>query len=112
MQHKIKKNIASFVLTACILMFPFFVFAADWGVGYDTSTGGLSIGVGSNGSGAGNIWGGGGAYGGGWNLTNPYGLPSGSILGIVSNLLFWLLSLFAILGVIGFIISIFMKLFF
>ena len=43
--------------------------------------------------------------GGGWALSNPYGLPGGSILGIASSLLFWLLSIFAIAGIIGFIIS-------
>jgi len=43
--------------------------------------------------------------GGGWALANPYGLPQGSILGIASNLLFWLLTIFAILGVIGFVIA-------
>lgn len=78
--------------------------AVDWGVGIDTSTGGVSVGVGSNGSGAGAVWGT-GSTGGSWSLSNPYGLPQGSILGIISNLLFWLLALFAILGVIGFVIS-------
>ncbi len=41
----------------------------------------------------------------GFFLENTYGLPDGSILGIASNLLFWLLSLFAILGIIGFVLS-------
>ena len=75
---------------------------AEWGVGYNSATGGVNVGIGSNGSGAGNVWSGGM---GGWSLTNPYGLPSGSLLGIASNLLFWLLAIFAILGVIGFVIS-------
>lgn len=85
---------------------PVAALAVDWGVGVDTATGGVNVGIGSNGSGAGNVWGG-GSYGngGGWALSNPYGLPSGSLLGIASNLLFWLLSLFAIFGVIGFVIS-------
>lgn len=44
--------------------------------------------------------------GGGWaGVTNGYGLPEGSILGIIQNLLFWLLTLFAIIGIIGFVIS-------
>jgi hypothetical protein len=46
-----------------------------------------------------------GYQGGGLVLDNVYGLPDGSILGIASNLLFWLLSLFAILGIIGFVLS-------
>ena len=98
------KKIAATML-ASLLLFPTMIFAADWGVGVN-SNGGISVGVGSNGSGAGNVWGGGGGMmGGGWVLTNPYGLPSGSLLGIVSNLLFWLLSLFSLAGIIGFVIS-------
>jgi hypothetical protein len=55
--------------------------------------------------------------GGGWNLgignsglvgtfmpVNP-GLPGASIIAIVGNLLMWLLSLFAILGILGFVLS-------
>ena len=87
-----------------VLFFPMAVFAVDWGVGATVTPGGnvgISLGLGSNGSGAGNIWG----SSGGWMLSNPYGLPQGSILGIASNLLFWLLSIFAIIGVIGFVIA-------
>lgn len=54
------------------------------------------------------LCGGGGGYEseGGWDISgNPYGLPDGNIMDIVSNLLFWLLALFAIFGVIGFVIS-------
>lgn len=43
---------------------------------------------------------------GGWGgFTNGYGLPEGSILGIIQNLLFWLLAIFSIVGIIGFVIS-------
>lgn len=73
------------------------VYAADWAGTYNSGTGTISIGVGSNGTLSGGS--------GGWALSNPYGLPSGSILGIISNLLYWLLAIFAILGVIGFVIS-------
>lgn len=97
------RNVAIFVLVAALL-FPATTFAVDWGVGYNSTTGGVVIGVGSNGSGAGSVWGG-GLTGGGWSLNNPYGLPSGSISGIISNILFWLLSLFALAGVIGFVLS-------
>lgn len=51
---------------------------------------------------------GGGAGGGsGWSLGNlgGFGLPDGSIMGIVKNLLMWLLGIFGLLGVIGFVIS-------
>lgn len=95
---QIKKQIKNILATLFVLVGLSFsstqVLAVDWGVGVD-SDGNISAVIGSNGS----------LSGGGWSLSNPYGLPSGSILGIVSNLLFWLLSIFAILGVIGFVIS-------
>jgi hypothetical protein len=105
---KTKKYLKNFIGAFVLLVAVFFVapvatLAAEWGVGYNAGTGSISVGVGSSGSGAGNVWGGG--MNGGWALSNPYGLPSGSILGIASNLLFWLLTIFAILGVIGFVLS-------
>jgi len=41
----------------------------------------------------------------GFQLTNTYNLPSGTITGIVTNLLDWLLVLFGVFGVLGFVIS-------
>lgn len=70
------------------LLFPVKTFALDWSVSVGT-TGSLSGGYG---------------YGYGYGY-NPYGLPSGSIMGIISNILFWLLSIFAICGIIGFVLS-------
>jgi hypothetical protein len=108
MKTKFQKIIA---LAIGILFLPTVVFAAnDWGVGLTVDQSGnygIGMGYGSQGSGAGNVWGGGsyGMMGGGWALANPYGLPQGSILGIASNLLFWLLAIFAIAGVVGFVIS-------
>lgn len=105
MKIKIKKYFLATVLTLCFFISPAMSLALDWGVGVDTSkSGGISVGVGSSGSGAGNIWGG-SSYGTGWSLTNPYGLPAGSISGIISNLLFWLLGIFALGGIIGFVLS-------
>ncbi|EKD58849.1 MAG: hypothetical protein ACD_56C00039G0006 [uncultured bacterium] len=103
-----KKKLNQFycALTLAIIGFslsPFLALAQEWGVGYNSSTGNINVGVGSRGSGAANVWGGG--SGGGWALTNPYGLPSGSLLGIASNLLFWLLAVFAIAGIVGFVLS-------
>jgi len=48
-----------------------------------------------------------GTGGGGWSVGNimGYGLPSGSITGIIANILLWILRIFAIIGVIGFVIS-------
>lgn len=68
--------------------------AAEWGVNLGTDSSGnwsINAGVGSGSS--------------GWSLSNPYGLPGGSILGILSNLLFWLLAIFGIAGIVGFVIS-------
>jgi hypothetical protein len=93
------KNIFASVLVLAGLSFSAVsVLAVDWYGTVDTS-GNVGLGVGSKG-----VFSGGGT-GGGWALSNPYGLPSGSIMGIASNLLFWLLAIFAILGVIGFVLS-------
>ena len=44
---------------------------------------------------------------GGWSLGNIYGfgLPSGSVFRIITNILVWLLGLFGIIGILGFLIS-------
>jgi hypothetical protein len=72
-----------------VFLMPLAVLAAEWGVSIDSS-GNWSAAVGSS---------------GGWSMTNAYGLPSGSIMGIISNFLFWLLAIFAMAGIIGFVIS-------
>jgi len=41
----------------------------------------------------------------GFQLSNDYNLPAGTITGIVTNLLNWLLVLFGVFGVLGFVIS-------
>ena len=71
------------------------------------SNGNFTLGAGTSASVVNSALGANGGYatGGGWALSNPYGLPQGSILGIVSNLLFWLLALFAVTGIIGFVLS-------
>ena len=42
-----------------------------------------------------------------WNVRDlsDFGLPDGSILGIIAHLLYWLLALLGIFGIIGFVIS-------
>jgi len=50
------------------------------------------------------------AYGeasGGWNVDdiNVYGLPDSTITGIIGGVLMWLLAIFGVLGVIGFLVS-------
>ncbi|NTV40912.1 MAG: hypothetical protein HGA61_01405 [Candidatus Moranbacteria bacterium] len=77
---RIKNKIVWF-LSSGFLLFPIFVFASSWDDSYSSGVGGA------------------------WGLSNPYGLPEGTILGIVSNLLFWLLSIFALAGIIGFVLS-------
>jgi lipid-A-disaccharide synthase-like uncharacterized protein len=59
----------------------------------------------------GGMYGGGGFFGGmpgfggtPW-LSNPFGLPQGSILGIVASLTYWLLALLGFIGIIGFVIA-------
>lgn len=44
---------------------------------------------------------------GGWSLGNisGFGLPAGSVWGIITNILVWMLGLFGIIGIIGFLIS-------
>ena len=43
----------------------------------------------------------------GWNISNAsgFGLPEGSITTIVLNILDWLLMLFGVIGILGFVIS-------
>ncbi|HAT74211.1 MAG: hypothetical protein US30_C0012G0008 [Candidatus Moranbacteria bacterium GW2011_GWF2_36_839] len=59
----------------------------DWGFG-------ISVGSGGNG----------GMNGGGLS-NNSYGLPGGSVFGIVEGILYWLLGILSVVAVIGFIIS-------
>jgi len=49
----------------------------------------------------------GAAASGGWSLGNisGFGLPSGSVWGIITNILVWLLGAFGIIGILGFLIS-------
>jgi hypothetical protein len=82
----LEKKITGAALVLALLL-PIKTFALDW-----------SIGVGNTGAGS-------GYASGGWAASNVYGLPEGSIMGIVSNLLFWLLSMFALAGIIGFVLS-------
>jgi hypothetical protein len=81
-----------------LLLFPTKIFALDWAVGFDNN-GNFSAGVGSNGTLSGRSSG--GFLAGG----NAYGLPDGSIMGIIVNILNWLLALLGIAGIIGFLIS-------
>jgi len=49
----------------------------------------------------------GAAASGGWSLGNisGFGLPSGSVWEIITNILVWLLELFGVIGILGFLIS-------
>lgn len=101
------RNIKKFVwlIALVVITVPSLALAAlDWGIGVDKD-GNMSLGVGSSGSGAGFGAGTGGGSKGVFTLNNTYGLPAGSILGIISNLLTWLLAIFGMAGVIGFVIS-------
>ncbi len=72
-----------------IFVFPALTFAQNWGI--DVGGRGWSLSIGSGGGGAGSF--------------GAYGLPDGSILGIVENILLWLLAILGIVGIIGFVIS-------
>jgi hypothetical protein len=103
MKKIIQRVFSTLALIVIVTSFSPMPASAALGVAGD-SNGNISVGWGSSDSALNSVMGGYGA-GGGWSLTNPYGLPEGSILGIASNMLFWLLAIFAILGVVGFVIS-------
>ena len=48
---------------------------------------------------------GGSSDSGGGLAENSYGLPGGSIFGIVENILYWLLAIIGIVSIIGFLIA-------
>jgi hypothetical protein len=101
----LQKNLTAFVLTIASMTLPTLVLAGPaYGVSVDSS-GNVGASIGSSASAIAANNGGYGGYGGGFMLSNQYGLPQGSILGIASNALFWLLAIFAILGVVGFVLS-------
>jgi len=99
-----KTKIASLLILAVILIPSVTLAATNWGfsIGSGSSGSGFSLSLGSGGSS-----GSGGGGGGGWNVGNymGFGLPAGSITGIVLNILLWILYIFGIIGIIGFVIS-------
>ncbi len=84
------KKVLGAIILAIILVPSVTLAATDWGFSLDIGSGGGS-----------------GGSGGGWNVGNftNFGLPQGSITGIIANILLWILYIFGILGVIGFVIS-------
>lgn len=92
-----KKILAIIILS--IMLVPVATFAAtNWGVNVGGQGNGFSfnLGLGS---------GGGGGWGAAMSNLSGTGLPQGSILGIIENIMYWLLALLGIAGVIGFAIS-------
>jgi hypothetical protein len=87
------KKIIGLIIISLVLIPSVALAATDWGFSF-----GLSSGDGGSSYSSG---------GGGWSVGNVmgYGLPSGSITGILGNILLWILRIFGILGVIGFVIS-------
>ena len=84
------------VCLGAILLSSQITLAQDWGIGGGINSEGdwsLGVGIGSGGSGIGGLGG------------SSSGLPSGSILGIVQNILYWLLAVLSMVSLIGFIIS-------
>ena len=87
------KTIFILVCLGIMLSLPSLAIAADWGVGGGIDSEGnwgINLGVGNS-----------GGYGGG----GSYGLPSGTIFGIVRNILYWLLGILSLVSLIGFIIA-------
>lgn len=92
-----KKAIAT--LMFLLVFVPAVSFAAtDWGVSVGGGNWGFSIG-------SGNGRGGSGGWGAAMSNLSATGLPQGSILGIIENIMNWLLAILGIAGVIGFAIS-------
>jgi len=98
------------LMVIAVVALPTISLAADqWGIG--VGSGGVSgVYSGNNGSiGISSGFGGSSSYGssGGWSVgrLGSFGLPAGSITGIIVNILDWLLMIFGMVGVIGFIIS-------
>lgn len=99
MKHTLRTLLFSFVVML-ILAIPSVSLAAGCvggSVSSYNSTGGFTFGA-SSGSGC-------SFFGAGGFISNPFGLPSGSISGIIANIAFWLLGIFGFLGVIGFVVS-------
>lgn len=101
MKKSIKGIIYALVIAAII--FPLMSSAA--GFGFSVGGGGFSIGLGTGN--AGGAYGSSGASGAGWSLGNVsgFGLPAGSIFGIINNLVLWILAIFGFIGIIGFVIA-------
>lgn len=90
---KIKKILAMICLGA-ILLLPNITEAIGFNIGADTDGNwGINIGSDDSGSGSGGL------------SDNDYGLPGGSIFGIVRNILNWLLGILSLVSLIGFIIA-------
>lgn len=102
MKTKILPAVAGLAL-GLFLLIPLTV-SAQVGGGVSVGPGGVSGGVGGNVGGVNFSIGFGNGGGAPW-LMNPFGLPQGSILGIIGALTYWLLAAFGFLGMIGFIIS-------
>jgi hypothetical protein len=90
---KIKKVLIALVIL--VLIFP--TLAGAQGFSFSSGSSGFSIGASGNGFSFGS--------GGGIGALAGLGLPGGSIYGIIRNLVFWLLGLFAFFGIIGFAVS-------
>lgn len=95
----VKNTVSVLVLSIFSFVFSVQKSLAAFGIGAD-SNGNISAVYGSNNSVFNSM-----GNSGGWNLGYSYGLPQGSLLGIITNLLYWLLALFAIGGIIAFVIA-------
>lgn len=92
-----KTKIASLLMLLLILIPAVALAETDWG--FSVGGDGFSFSIGSGGSGGGG--------GGGWDIGNVsgFGLPAGSVTGILVSILLWILRVFGVVGIIGFVIS-------
>ncbi len=93
-----KFKLVLMILLVSVVMLPSVSWAVDWGVGLD-SNGNFSVGIGSGGGYSS------GGSGGGWGMMDNYGLPTGSLTDIITGILTWLLTIFGVIGILGFVIS-------
>lgn len=84
------KKILWSIITGLIILPQIVLAQTDWSIGASGDHWSFGIGSGDSGGGL---------------MMNDYGLPGGSIFGIVENILYWLLAVIGVVSIIGFIIA-------
>ena len=92
---KTKKILAYLIIPLILFTFSFLTASAQPSVNGCIMVGGVQVCFGS----------GGGGFDPNSSLYSGLGLPGGSVIGIMANLLLWILAIFGIIAIIGFVIS-------